>query len=662
MDEEDENQVANELPVCPQRCGRNVAPGLGRNLKRNTYCCTLCMESKGMRHCHSCNSNSYTVLPVGACRKSTDPPYADLSSADLTHRAALLLESIPHIDTEIDAKTCRTLFDCLCVSNSLPCLDEKRFLLIFSRFCSGQSVPRFRARELFYVLIKKILRNVDVSRSHPVLARHFFVTKKVKVSRHYRFRSIIGEGSFGIVHKVIRIDSGIERVCKTIRKSITNVPLSQIESEIRVVAALDHPNIIKITEYFEDDNDVHLIMEYCPDGDLLGRIKHSIKSGKPLSPLFVKNIIRQLLGALSFMEAHRIIHKDLKPENIMLVNDANNLDNPIVKIIDFGLSEIFATDQSHSTTVAGTAFYMSPQIFKPPFGFKADVWSVGVIGYFMLTGILPFFGSTVTEVKSNVLYRKIQWPYTFVGTPKPLQVTADARDLIEKMLDKDEALRPNAVEALNHSWMLNPNNTGTPRAFSLHVALNMVSYSRLSWWKRCMLNLVAHIWEFTDISTNLAQIFLDLDRKRDGCLSIPEVANSLERLTISSHDAWKCAKAIDLTHSGAISYNALVASCIYPLMATEPRIIRCLFNYFDPDKRDRITADVVFETVFKNHSYRTTIERDHSKSELVEELSTFISKTKTATDPSKSRAAFESRTIAREVDISTFRRWLTSIE
>ena len=649
VDDDEENEIPNEFPECRWKCGRPSRMGLDRSLRIATHCCDVCADSKGANHDSSCNMErrSGTISDRRALKRSAITLEA---VSDISNRIASVIASNPALDSDIDITDFKVLFEGICAANDLPRIDEKRFVLISSRFCIGQVIPKHKTREVLYRLLKKVYTIVHTVNENPPLARHLLVVKQSKVTKCYRFKSVLGQGSFGIVHKVIRIDSGVERVCKSISKSNTSIPQSQIESEIRIIAALDHPNIVKIVEYFEDDSHVHLIMEYCAGGDLLGRIKHSNKSGRPLSTAFIQTVIRQLLSAISFMQFHRVIHKDLKPENIMLVVDANHPDRPIVKIIDFGLSELFSTNQSTSTTVAGTAFYMSPQIFKPPFSFKADIWSVGVIAYFMLTGILPFFGSTVAEVKSNVLYRKIQWPSTFAGTPKLLQISQDAKDLVESLLDKEEATRPNAAEALRYIW-LSVTIPEIKNLFSLPVALNIRSFAQLSWWKRCMLNLIAHIWEFTDISSNLTHIFLELDRLGVGFITVPQLADSLQSVGIPMKDAWVCAKAIDLTNTGKVTFTALVGGCIYPLIASDPRIVRALFNRFHPDKKDRISYENIIELLAGNRSYRDALE----KGELMKTLQGEFSR------PEQQPAMSASTGRPADLDFATFRRWILSL-
>jgi serine/threonine protein kinase len=366
--------------------------------------------------------------------------------------------------------------------------------------------------------------------------------------------------------------------------------LQQIESEIRVIAKLDHPGIIRIYEFFEDDEHYHLIMEFCSNGDLMRLIKESIKLKSPIPLDNVRAILQQLLKAVSFMNSNKVIHKDLKPENVMLVESGPSNVFPVVKVIDFGLSELFRTEQDASTTVAGTAFYMAPEIFKPPFSFKCDVWSVGVIAFFMITGYLPFFGATVSEVKSNVLYRKLQWPSTFAGTERAVDVPDNLRELVDRLLEKDPLFRPTATEALGDRWFLvEPGRTAKCARFSSHLAMNITRFSRLSPFKRAVLNLIAHMWTF-EMALDIQFVFYELDKTNRGFLSIQLVAQSLEQVGISPLNALRAATSLDIAGDGAITYTSLTAALILPLLDSNKKILRCAFKCFNPTADNFITA------------------------------------------------------------------------
>ena len=532
------------------------------------------------------STNSESVTSVS--------PSGVYSHSELMSRITELLNSIPEVDADLDIVSARGIVDAVCRSNGLPLLDDKRFMLLFSRFAAGSVVPRSKSRQFFYLIFKRIYNFMAADTITFKVSRYFFIVKNTKVTKHYRFKAVVGQGSFGVVHRVIHIASGQERVCKSVAKGASSVPMHQLEAEIRIIAQLDHPNVIRMYEYFEDDSHVHLIMENCRSGDLLGRIKQSIKGRNRLPLPFIISIMRQILSSLAFMKNNRIIHKDLKPENIMLIETVANPHAPIVKVIDFGLSEIFAMNQETSTTVAGTAFYMAPEIFRPPFNHKCDTWSCGVIAFFMLTGFLPFFGATVGEVKSNVLYRRLQWPASFAGSDQPLDVPEEARDFIEKILEKDARLRLGASEALKHPWIAMSAVRRNKHLFCLPVALNIRSFSRLSFLKRAVINLTAHIWEFQE-SENIREVFTELDSRQRGFITIPELADALQVVGLCASDAWRSAKAVDLTGTGQVTYTALTAGVISPLLDSDKRIVEAVFNTFNPNKKGKISTQSMWE-------------------------------------------------------------------
>nr|XP_027193649.1 calcium-dependent protein kinase 1-like [Dermatophagoides pteronyssinus] len=162
---------------------------------------------------------------------------------------------------------------------------------------------------------------------------------------------------------------------------------------------LKHPNILRIHDIYEDLNNIYLILDYCSGGELYQRLNNVQKRGMVFSETRVRLLMRQILSALAYMHANNILHKDLKPENIMFV-DSSIRDHLV--IIDFGLSEIFEKSQTISHHAGGTVLYMAPEVFSRKLSFKSDVWSAGCIMFLLLTGYLPFSGRTITEVNEAV--------------------------------------------------------------------------------------------------------------------------------------------------------------------------------------------------------------------------------------------------------------------
>jgi len=654
---EDENPSSTReaTPLCRYGCGRRAMRGLSRLLRPVRVCCKSCTSGKAALHDTLCNSNwERETTGDSETAHSSESRGVHSSRSHVISSLHSLMSAIPKVDVDLDYNSARAIVESICAVNRLPCIDEKESVLLYSRFvdAAGEISPE-SAKRFFFSVFKRIMRYVRVPENSLAVSRYFFVTKNAKISKHYRFKAVIGQGSFGIVHKVVHIASGQERVCKSVAKGTSSVPIQQLEAEIRIIAQLDHPNIIRMYEFFEDDFHIHLIMENCKNGDLMARIKTSIKTQVPLPIDFVMAVVKQVLQSLAFMRNHRVVHKDLKPENVMLIDSSWNPLNPAVKIIDMGLSEMFSPTQESSSTVAGTAFFMAPEIFRPPFNYKCDVWSCGVITFFMLTGFLPFFGTTVGEVKSNVLYRRLQWPENFAGSNKQLLVSDEAKDFVEKLLEKDPKLRVEAVDALNHPWMLGLEGNRSP-LFSLPLALNMCAFSKFSFLKRAMINLASHVWEFEE-EDNIRDVFNEIDSYQRGFITIPELA---ERLTIVgtpvSH-AWKAANAVDLTGTGRVTFTALTASMISPLLNSDVRISKAVFHIFEPDKSGKISTDAMWQVLSGQKCALQLLNDCSDKSEFARRVFEDMHGA-----PGGAHDLFCDVSDGQTIDFRTFRNWFTA--
>lgn len=145
------------------------------------------------------------------------------------------------------------------------------------------------------------------------MRRSFFVGRVAlaedQIKRIFTFNRKLGAGCFGEVHLVTERSSGLTRCCKTINKDKAAVPVEQIEAEVEVLKTLDHPNIIKIFEVYEDYNNLYIIQEVCEGGELLARVTEASDRGKVLTEKYVREIVKQLLSGLSYFHSKRICHK-----------------------------------------------------------------------------------------------------------------------------------------------------------------------------------------------------------------------------------------------------------------------------------------------------------------------------------------------------------------
>lgn len=170
---------------------------------------------------------------------------------------------------------------------------------------------------------------------------------------------------------------------------------------------IDHPNIIKLYEVFEDARYVYLVMEECSGGELFDRIFERIENKNLYTEKEAAGIFKQLMSAVCHCHAQKICHRDLKPDNMLFSNKSP--DAP-VKVIDFGLGKIYSNGNNRMTNKVGTVYYIAPEVIEGNYDEKCDIWSSGVILYIMLTGEPPFNGPTDDEICRKIVSRKFSFP------------------------------------------------------------------------------------------------------------------------------------------------------------------------------------------------------------------------------------------------------------
>ena len=208
-----------------------------------------------------------------------------------------------------------------------------------------------------------------------------------KIKKSYSLNSKIGEGSFGKVFEATDKEGKKYAIKYINKKKIIKGQL--LYNEIKMGIKMKHPNILGIKEIYEEMNKIFLVMEYCEGGDLFNYIIKN-PQGK-LDDKNTINIIIQILDALNYLHNEvKICHRDLKPENMLIKNNGNGNNKPIIKLIDFGTAEYISNGKKIFGKI-GTLKYMAPEIFvKPFYNEKIDIWSAGVILYNMTTGCEPF--------------------------------------------------------------------------------------------------------------------------------------------------------------------------------------------------------------------------------------------------------------------------------
>ena len=258
----------------------------------------------------------------------------------------------------------------------------------------------------------------------------------------FEFGRVLGKGVFGSVIIVKRRQDKEIYAMKRVKISgLTKRELENSFNEVRLLASLNHKNVIGYREAFYDQssNTLNIVMEYADDGDLSTKIKKFIKNKCYFDEKTIWSTLIQILEGLKYLHKSDIIHRDLKSANIFLTKKG------FVKIGDLNVSKIIGKNMAITQT--GTPYYASPEVWSDhPYDYKCDIWSAGCIIYEMASLKMPFRGTSMQVLYSNVM--KGEFP------PIPLIYSDDLMSIIKLMLVKNPQKRPSAQELLNNEIIL----------------------------------------------------------------------------------------------------------------------------------------------------------------------------------------------------------------
>ncbi len=252
----------------------------------------------------------------------------------------------------------------------------------------------------------------------------------------YKIGRTLGKGAFGKVCLGVHKLSGRMVAVKAISKKVmeSEASRSKVLREVAIWGQLAHPNIIRLLETFESEKHLLYIEELCAGGDLLTYVRKR----RRLTENVAKCVLHQILDALQYCHLKGILHRDIKLDNVLLDSAGT------VKVCDFGVSKaVFAGERL--VEQCGTPAYIAPEMLTGAGyeGFAGDVWSAGIVLYAMLYGTVPFKGKSVEELTNFIIHGDFE---------ARDDVSAEARDLLRKMLEKDPTRRVTISAVLVHPW------------------------------------------------------------------------------------------------------------------------------------------------------------------------------------------------------------------
>ena len=397
--------------------------------------------------------------------------------------------------------------------------------------------------------------------------------------KEYKILHLIGEGAYSQVylarHKVLKIKRCIKYISKS---NFTKSEHESIMNEIKILKKVDHPNLLKIIEYFEKEDDMFIITEYLRGEELFEKITKL----QSLNEKHTAKIMKQILSAVCYMHSRDIIHRDLKPENIIFEN--KNLD---LKIIDFGTSREIKKNENLKE-IFGTPYYIAPEVLNKNYNKKCDIWSCGVIMYILISGSPPFNGKSNEEIsfkikKGSFTFKEEEWKY----------VSIEAKDLIRKMLVYDFRKRYNADSLLNHTWFdrVKKNKKKDLYHFSI-VFRNMMNFQLKSKLQKAIYLYYVNFFDIKDEHKRLLHLFREMDTESHGEISKQDVY----KIYYKFYDKVHAVKIVDtifenleLNHEGYIDFSEFcMANFNYKKLLNEKKIWR-IFCLIDTNKNGEIS-------------------------------------------------------------------------
>ena len=417
-------------------------------------------------------------------------------------------------------------------------------------------------------------------------------------SDDYKRVKFLGEGSYASVYCVENKITGAQRAMKIITKNenYSAEDDKEILNEITILRTLDHPNILKIFEFYSSKESYSLVTELCNLGELFNEI---VDNG-PFNENYSAYVMFQIFSAINYCHGMKIVHRDLKPENILIVaRNENGL--PQVKVADFGTSKMFEKGVVQKKLV-GSSYYIAPEVLKKHYDEKCDIWSCGVIMYILLSGRPPFPGDSDKEIMDKVALGK----YDLEESPFD-QLSNSGKDLIKKLLVKDPKKRISASEALNHPWFKENKskelfNRIKDQSILKKLIKNLKAYHRDSIIQETALAYLVHNFPQMKDVVNACKLFNQIDVNGDGKINKDELLKGLQNRIKSDtlkKDVDIIFQNIDMDNNGYIEYEEFVRGAVSKERFINTKVIQFAFRYFDKDGSGEITFDEI-EEVFKD--------------------------------------------------------------
>jgi len=427
----------------------------------------------------------------------------------------------------------------------------------------------------------------------PVIQETLITQKFGEPDKYYKKIKDLGSGSYGAVYLAKNVIMDNIVAIKTIEKTEDNmVDDLEIKNEINILKQLSHPNIVKVYEFFDTILYYYIVTEYCKKGELFSYIKNRYTE-RQLAVLFY-----QVFSGLCYLHEKKIIHRDLKLENIMVSEIEKDIltgeEYFWIKIIDFGTAKIFEKNKTEKSII-GSSYYIAPEVLKQKYNEKCDTWSVGVILYMTLVGVAPFDGKSDDEIIKRIKIGKFN-----KSNSRFVEHSEEAKDLVYKLLEKNIEKRYSAKEALNHPWFEKYGGRNLFCNFKQEdikqYIENLFNYKYHSKLQELVIAFLVHNLSNNDETNIILKMFRYFNKAGDCKLTKSELTLGLYKYK----DKQEVDEMVDLIFSrldgdnnGYIEYEEFLRVCIDKTNLMTRENLKYAFKFLDKDNTKTLDAQKI---------------------------------------------------------------------
>ncbi|OMJ70581.1 hypothetical protein SteCoe_31417 [Stentor coeruleus] len=460
--------------------------------------------------------------------------------------------------------------------------------------CTITTKYRKKSEEIF-------ISNINEIKIDPGL---FVNENKKKFQDVYRAAQSLSTGIYGEVKTCFHRETGQKRAVKILKKDLMRSELEKtfLLKEISILKSLDHPNIIRTYEFFEDLKHMYLIMEYCSGGELFTEIlkRQNFCEGDAAKIFF------QILSAVSYLHSNGVIHGDLSPKNILLEEKKGSLS---IKVIDFG-SAMLSSEKNKKLPKNGKAYYLAPEVYDGIYNDKSDMWSCGIILYILLCGHPPFDGENDEQIISLVKRSRVQMEGRIWE-----KISSSAKDFIEKLICGPSS-RLTAQNALKHMWFDTKIKSAIEKYHIIEAMQNLREFHAPNILKDAIITFVTSQYASLKETKELREVFLSLDKDGDGKISKEELLEAFKNTIgeIEEIEIERIMGEIDSDNNGFIDYTEFLKANIDTKKLLSDQNLKLAFSIFDTDGSGKISAEEIKKVFLCDQSSDENIWKEIIKS------------------------------------------------